>query len=459
MTTDEHPPDPLIGTLIDRKYQVDRLLGQGGMGSVYEATHIAIRKRVALKFLAETEDRDAVRRFQREAEAASAVESAHIVQIFDSGTSEDNRAYLVMELLRGEDLRERIIRFGRLPESEVLHITVQTLRALIRAHEAGIVHRDLKPDNLFLCTRDDDPLFVKVVDFGISKVSESRATSNTLTRHGTVLGTACYMAPEQAQAFPDIDGRADLYSLGAICFEALTGQPPHDGRTFEAVLVKACTRDAPDVRVYAPEVSERFAWVIGKALARERSERFTSAQEFLDALTDGNPNYRASNAQLQAYQPVPREASSSPGLTASGSVVPAHVVRPNKHRVLITTAVASLVVFVIAAVWLGRGLGDARTGAPAAPDASAVNQPAARGDATQVVVTPIDTPPEPSHAASAEPTAAGDPPLSVSALPVASSAPAPKPYVAPRPWVPPPTPLPKPAPKPAGGLGLNPKEP
>src|SRR5690606_33791718 len=197
MTPNEQPPDSLVGTLIDRKYRVDRCIGRGGMGAVYEATHVAIGKRVALKFLEAggIADRDAVARFQREAEAASAVESAHIVQIFDSGVSADGRPFLVLELLRGEDLRARLRREGRLSEQDTLKLAVQVLRALSRAHAAGIIHRDLKPDNLFLCARDDDPAFVKIVDFGISKVARRRAGIDTLTRRGTVLGTAFYMSP------------------------------------------------------------------------------------------------------------------------------------------------------------------------------------------------------------------------------------------------------------------------
>ncbi|MBX3181084.1 MAG: protein kinase [Polyangiaceae bacterium] len=446
MTTDEHPPDPLIGALIDRKYRVERLLGRGGMGSVYEATHVAIGKRVALKFLAEAEDRDAVRRFQREAEAASAVESAHIVQIFDSGTTEDDRPYLVMELLRGEDLRERINRLGRLSEAEVLHITAQTLRALIRAHAAGIVHRDLKPDNLFLSARDDDSLFVKVVDFGISKVVQNRATPNTLTRHGTVLGTAYYMAPEQAQAFPDIDGRADLYSLGAICFEALTGQPPHDGRTYEAILVKACTQDAPDPREHVPEISEAFARVIRTALARERSERFATAQAFLDALAEGNPDIRTSGAPVPSYHAVPREASSA-SLTSSGSVVPTLTARPNKSRLVVTAMVASLAAFVATALWLGRP-----TGTPSGAAASDVSAPIARTTAPSATVagTALSGTPTSDAAPSIEPIVTPDP--SASAHPAPQAKPRPRPT--PRPSQPTPQPTPKP-----GGLGLNPKEP
>ncbi|MCA9640395.1 MAG: serine/threonine protein kinase, partial [Myxococcales bacterium] len=325
MNANDTPPDSLVGSLIDRKYRIERCIGRGGMGAVYEATNVAIGKRIALKFLEVSDgaaDRDAVVRFQREAEAASAVESGHIVQIFDSGTTEDDRPYLVMELLRGEDLRQRMKRVGKLPESDVIHITMQTLRALVRAHEAGIVHRDLKPDNLFLDSRDDDPLFVKVVDFGISKVTQTRATNNTLTRRGTVLGTAYYMAPEQAQAFPDIDGRADLYSLGAICFEALTGDAPHSGGSYEAILVKACTQDAPDVRTKAPETSEAFAKVIAKALARERADRYQDAREFLDALIDACPDLvRSGPVVLRSSRPEVAPGQTAV-VTAGGTAVP-----------------------------------------------------------------------------------------------------------------------------------------
>src|SRR5262249_2345455 len=143
------------------------------------------------------------------------VESAHIVHIFDSGTTDDGRPFLVMELLTGEDLRSVLKREGRAPLEDVVHVMGQVLRALARAHAAGIIHRDLKPDNIFLCRRDDDPMFVKIVDFGISKITRRMATADTLTRRGSVLGTAFYMSPEQAQAFPDIDGRTDLYSAGA----------------------------------------------------------------------------------------------------------------------------------------------------------------------------------------------------------------------------------------------------
>ena len=205
----------LVGTTVAGKYRVDRMIGRGGMGAVFQAVNLAIGKRVALKFLNHeaAQNREACQRFQREAEAAGMAESAHIVQIFDSGVTDSGLPFLVMELLSGEDLRARLRREGRLGVAAALQIVSQVLRALLCAHEAGIVHRDLKPDNVFLCARDDQPSFVKVVDFGISKVARARA-ADTLTRHGTVLGTAFYMSPEQAQSFADIDGRTDLFSVG-----------------------------------------------------------------------------------------------------------------------------------------------------------------------------------------------------------------------------------------------------
>ncbi|HEY4158001.1 MAG TPA: protein kinase [Polyangiaceae bacterium] len=277
----------LAGTEVAGKYRVDRLIGRGGMGAVFQATNIGIGKRVALKFLdAEAaRNREAYLRFEREAQAAGMVESAHIVQIFDSGATESGLPFLVMELLTGEDLRARLRREKRLPVASALKIASQVLRALVRAHAAGIVHRDLKPDNVFLCARDDDDSFVKIVDFGISKLARARV-ADTLTRQGTVLGTAFYMSPEQAESAKDIDGRSDLFSVGAILFEMLVGRPPHVAGTYEAVLIAICTREADDVRLHVPEITAGIAAIVKKALTRDRSLRFQSAEAFLQALAN-----------------------------------------------------------------------------------------------------------------------------------------------------------------------------
>ncbi len=351
----------LVGTTVAGKYRVDRLIGRGGMGAVFQATNLAIGKRVALKFLDHeaAKNREACQRFQREAEAAGMAESAHIVQIFDSGVTEAGLPFLVMELLTGEDLRACLRREARLSVVAALRIVNQVLRALLRAHEAGIVHRDLKPDNVFLCARDDDPSFVKLVDFGISKVARAR-TADTLTRRGTVLGTAFYMSPEQAQSFADIDGRTDLFSLGAIVFEMLTGRPPHGGRTYEAVLIAICTQDAPDVRTLAPEVPGAVAAIVSRALERERERRFQSAAEFLAAITKLESDF----APGAAAGATPRSDRDSPSSVMLGA-------RRKRYGTLVAGIVATLAGFALTAYFVARGGAPGSVSKEAPPVASA----------------------------------------------------------------------------------------
>ena len=318
-STPSEPNASLVGRMI-HKYEIVRMIGRGGMGTVYEALNTAISKRVAIKFIdAEmTSNKDAVARFQREAQAASAVESAHIVEIFDSGITDDGLPFIVMELLRGEDLGHRIKRCGRLELAESLHVITQILRGLHRAHEAGIVHRDLKPDNVFLVDRDDDPNFAKIVDFGISKVQRrGDVPAHTLTRQGTVLGTPFYMSPEQAQALGDIDGRTDLWSVGAILFECLTGRAPHSGSTYEQVIINICMKDVDDVRTHNPAVPEGIARVIARAMTREREDRFGSAREFLDALVSSAGGMISSRSGRTSGEDVARISNPVGGKNSS----------------------------------------------------------------------------------------------------------------------------------------------
>ena len=308
--------DSLVGQRI-HKYDIVRIIGRGGMGTVYEALNTTIGKRVAMKFIdaGTAHNADTVARFQREAQAASAVESAHIVEIFDSGISERGQPYIVMELLRGEDLGHRIKRCGRLDLPEALHVTGQILRGLYRAHKAGIVHRDLKPDNIFLVDRDDDPDFAKILDFGISKVRRGGDTPmHTLTRQGTVLGTPFYMSPEQAQAQPDVDARSDLWSVGAILYECLTGRPPYTGTTYEQVIVNICMNDAEDVRAHNPAVPEAVALVIARALSRDRAGRFADARDMLDALRAASGGVISMRVGMLGDDSLRGRISSDPGL-------------------------------------------------------------------------------------------------------------------------------------------------
>ncbi len=316
-------PDPgalellqLVGKTVAGKYRVLRLIGQGGMGAVFEAEHLGLGKRVAMKFVRRelATDDTLSARFAREARAASSIESAHIVTCFDTG-SEDGLPYLVMEILRGEDLGQRLRRTRTIPVAEALHVTAQILRGLMRAHEAGIVHRDLKPDNVFLSEVEGDPLHVKIVDFGISKIQkgDNKTLPLALTGRGIVLGTPFYMSPEQAQALDDVDARTDLWAVGAILFESLTGRPPHVGEHYEQVILSICMKDAPDVRAIEPAVPEPVSRFVARSLERDRAQRFASARMMLAALHEIAPEERT-RAPLD---PPALQTERSPGLHES----------------------------------------------------------------------------------------------------------------------------------------------
>jgi serine/threonine protein kinase len=436
--------DLLIGSTVAGKYHVDRLIGRGGMGAVFQATNAAIGKRVALKFLAaaNSKDGDAATRFQREAEAASLAESPHIVQIFDSGRSEQGLPFLVMELLTGEDLRARLRRERRLDAETAVRVGVQVLKALRQAHGAGIVHRDLKPDNVFLCRREDEPSFVKIVDFGISKLQQ-RPGVDTLTHEGAVLGTAFYMSPEQAQSFPDIDGRTDLFSLGAILYEMLTGEPPHSAPTYEAVLIAICTRDAADVRTLAPEVPEKLAQVIARALRRDRDERYASAQDMLADL----------EATLRESRALATKTRTSAGVWLDQ---PPRSAPSERYRTAVFAVVAALGGFAVAAYFVARG-------PSVSPESSAALQdPVSTSGWPQPRATPSQ--PSPATSASAPTTtvakiSAKAPSSAKEATPPAKVAekPAPHPVSVHKPVAK--TPAPAASAGVAGSLGLSTREP
>jgi serine/threonine-protein kinase len=336
-----------IGSVVAKKYRILRVLGRGGMGTVYEAVHTSIGKHVALKFLEghTTADAPARARFLREAQTASLVESPHVVHIFDSGWSDDGVPFMVLELLRGQDLRALLRAEGRLGLEQIISIAEQTLRALIQTHAAGIVHRDLKPENIFLCEIEGSEPLVKILDFGISKNTRPEEQLDTLTHQGAVLGTAYYMSPEQAHGEPDVDPRSDVYSLGAIIYEMFTGRTPHVGNVYHAVLIDICTRDAPDVRLLAPQVPEDLARVIARALSRDRHARFETAQAFLGALSPFSAARRVSSSNLSAATRI----SASPFEVSTGSVA-SKANRPRSGKIVVALF---LVALVLAAAAIG----------------------------------------------------------------------------------------------------------
>src|SRR5579872_1778611 len=281
-------PPPVSG-LVAGKYEVLRLIGRGGMGSVWEGRHASLGTRVAVKFIDHeyADSEEAKARFVTEARAAAAIESKHAIQIFDHGVTDDGRPYIVMELLVGEALDKRIERLGTLSLGETARILLHVCRALQRAHEAGVIHRDLKPENIFLVrSPDDDDEIAKVLDFGIAKIKgpPGGAALSSSTKTGAVLGTPYFMSPEQARGLRGIDHRTDLWSLGVIAYKCVTGVLPFDGESVGDLLVKICTGPLPTPSMTLPGLPATFDAWFTHALEREPVKRFGNATELADAL-------------------------------------------------------------------------------------------------------------------------------------------------------------------------------
>ncbi|MCC6994864.1 MAG: protein kinase [Deltaproteobacteria bacterium] len=265
----------VVGTIIDGRYSVLRLIGEGGMGRVYEAEHIEIGKRVALKILHQVYSRtpEVVERFRREARAASRIGHPNIVDVTDSGQTPDGSVYFAMEMLEGIELAAVIDREGALAPARALSIAQQMCRALKAAHDAGIIHRDLKPENVFLVVRDNTADFVKVLDFGIAKVADlEEPRTGRLTHPGMAMGTPEYMAPEQAAGKP-ADPRSDVYAVGAIIYEMLTGVPPYTGDNFMEILSKKASTEPRPPRELNRELPEIVEQVVLRAMARDPAAR------------------------------------------------------------------------------------------------------------------------------------------------------------------------------------------
>ena len=279
--------DSLVGFVLEGKYRVLRQIGRGGMGIVYEAEHVGIGKRVAVKLMLEkySEDAEAIRRFQREAIAASRVGNAHIIDVSDIGTAPDGRAFVVMELLDGVPLSKIIEAVGPMSPWRAIQIIRQVLRGVGAAHAKGIIHRDLKPDNIFLVNHEGEHDFVKLLDFGISKVvdpDEEKAMTK-LTTTGVVMGTPLYMAPEQAMGHVT-DRYADLYAVGVILYEMLAGRPPFEGQTYAVLVAKVLTEEPKHLDDVRPGLPPALVRATHRALAKEPERRFGSAEAFATAL-------------------------------------------------------------------------------------------------------------------------------------------------------------------------------
>jgi eukaryotic-like serine/threonine-protein kinase len=490
---------PPVSGLVAGKYEIVRVIGRGGMGSVWEGRHATLGTRVAVKFIDPeyAQSEEAQVRFANEARAAATIQSKHAIHIYDHGLTEDRRPYIVMELLTGDPLDKRLDVVGRLPLAETARIIGQVCRALQRAHEAGIIHRDLKPENIFLVrTPDDDEDVAKVLDFGIAKIKAGPGDAgiSSSTRTGAVMGTPFYMSPEQARGLRSIDTRSDLWSLGVIAYRCVTGVLPFDGESVGDLLVKICTSPLPVPSMLVPGLPRSFDAWFAKALERDPPRRFSTALELSDALalaaglsvrrgpaSSQKSTPDAAGAPYPIPAPVaatldsPRVETPRPGGGTSAPFVtsnePPPEVPKNKNVALFVIAAAGVLVGSIAVAAVIKMLGP-RPEAPAAlaasvpPPMTAAAAPSVATIAPTVTEASVLAPLQPvKPIATQGPTvAAGAPPAWVppghkgkagpsgkasSAPPPATAAPPPVTVAAPPP--PPPQPAPAPAPKPATG--------
>lgn len=351
-----------IGQLVAGRYELEELLGVGGMSSVFRARDALLERWVALKILHDHhgDDAESVARFRREAEAIARLSHPNVVTVIDRGEWE-GRQYIVFEHVAGENLKQLVQREGRLPVARALELAVQAARGLAYAHERGIVHRDVKPHNVLL----DGEETAKVTDFGIAR---SLDPEHGLTQTGTVLGTSDYIAPEQVQGGP-VDARSDQYALGALLYELLVGQPPYRGDGFMAVAMSHVQAPVPDVRRRRRDVPADVAAIVARAMAKAPEERFPTMQALvaaLEAALAGKVVNADGSTQTLPRPALPRRAS--PRRPGRGR-------RPGRRTFALLAALLVLVGAVLAGVLLAGGAGDLVPGAqPEGPSAATAGE-------------------------------------------------------------------------------------
>jgi len=424
------------GVVVDGRYRLDSVIGRGGMGSVWSATHLGLGHRIAVKLISREFIRsaDALRRFDAEAKAAARLQSRHVVQVYDNGTLEDGTPYIAMELLAGESLQHRIEERGRIDLRDAVEILAQCCKALGRAHASGIVHRDIKPDNVFLArSPDEDGEVVKILDFGVAKVGLGEGAQGH-TGTGMLLGTPLYMSPEQARGLKTLDARADLYSLGLVGYTMLTGRLAIDGESFGDILLKICVEPLPSLRAAAPWLPPAMEAWFQRACAREPADRCQSVQEFVgtlrEAAGEGTAFARTAVEQpLMGTNAAPAGPVVLPTLVTSGGVLgqassvhlsgvnmaitAAGVPRRNLGVIIAGGALGLLALLAVGLLVAARPHPREGTEAPA-------DTPSSTASGLPSLAMPVDS--VPSAAPSASPSSAPAPRPLVTHLPVAPPA-------------------------------------
>jgi eukaryotic-like serine/threonine-protein kinase len=449
---DSPAPEPQLaaGDTLAGRYRLERLLGEGGMGFVWQARQLTTDKAVAIKVL-KSQDAADTARFLREAKVAAALSHRNIIQVFDFWEMEGKGpVFMVMELLHGETLAERLERTGPLPTEQVLTLVMPVASAVRAAHARGVVHRDLKPDNIFLArVADADAPEVKVVDFGLAKPFIINVGATALTQTGSVMGTPYYMAPEQVYGEKDIDGQADVWALGVILYECATGTRPFEGENFGQIFRRVTHGLYTPLRELAPSVPPALEALVVRALSHDRDKRPTMAEvhetlvslrvsaSLLPAAPPGaarGPSY-PSAGEVVPGTPRDRSPFFSPpaGVTPPGppmpiSAPPARTMvsstisvarRPSRGA---STTVVGIAVGVLVTVGVAVGLAAAlRTGAPkkASVDLGALAVPSASAEPPPPTL-PLPEPPPPASAAASAPAAD---PTALANAPTASSDP------------------------------------
>jgi serine/threonine-protein kinase len=417
--------DPYLGKMVSGKYKVERLLGQGGMGKVYLAHNVALDQKVVLKVLLPEygQDPDTVKRFQHEGRAASRLRHPNVIQVMDFGAMEDGTLYMAMEFLPGKDLAHLIQNEFPLGDRRIARIASQILAALTEAHAQNIIHRDLKPENVMIEQRRGDPDFVKVLDFGIAKITDAKTK---LTAAGLVCGTPEYMSPEQAKG-ADLDPRSDLYSVGVITYQMVTGLLPFESDTPVGFLMKHLTEPPmpPSQRQPEVDVPPELEAFIMKAISKNPADRFANAEEMREALLAAVPEAAvAPRAATGAAIPRPATPAAPTAKAASSAAKPSAAKAAPKDTEAAPPAkaggkaglIAAAAAVVVVAGAAGAFFATRGGSAPATP-AQVVQAPVA-----QPPVQPAPPPPPPQ----ADPQPAAQPgPANPTANPTGTAEPAP----------------------------------